>query len=280
VANPSKEDDALFHCRLIAPLLDPDLQRGDQAEQLQALAMQEHPHPQRGRVRRSVSTLKRYLCRYRNAGPGSKVQALQRKERTDKGKQRSLRPEVQEDLHLCNRLFAFSEEETFYHATNNAVRLMKRSESSMKPWLAISNTRVIGFPERVITALDAYEKDIEVTAIYASKKWNANGGLERLDTYILSTEALLVGLVEQRPDQSMTFALTSYPLQHVAKVDRNFLVNVNQSTFGYLATSLSALTLHFTAASGIDSLTIPEPYERADRGEFIEFCRSLCQRVG
>jgi putative transposase len=94
VANSAKEDDALFHYRLIAPLLDPDLQRGDQAEQLQALAMQEHAHPQRGRVRRSVSTLKRYLRRYRQAGPGSKVQALQRKVRNDKGKQRSLRPEV------------------------------------------------------------------------------------------------------------------------------------------------------------------------------------------
>lgn len=94
---PQREDDALFRYQLIAPLLDPDRQRGDQAQQLKAIAGQEHPHPVRGRVRRSVASLKRYLRRYRQAGRGqSKVQVLQRKERTDKGSTRRLRPEVLE----------------------------------------------------------------------------------------------------------------------------------------------------------------------------------------
>lgn len=94
---PQREDDALFRYQLIAPLLDPDLQRGDQAQQLKEIAGQEHPHPVRGRVRRSVASLKRYLRRYRKAGHGqSKLQVLQRKERADKGSTRRLRPEVLE----------------------------------------------------------------------------------------------------------------------------------------------------------------------------------------
>lgn len=94
---PQREDDALFRYQLIAPLLDPDLQRGDQAQQLKEIADQEHPHPVRGRVRRSVASLKRYLRRYRQARRGqSKVQVLQRKERTDKGSTRRLRREVLE----------------------------------------------------------------------------------------------------------------------------------------------------------------------------------------
>jgi len=91
---PPKEDDALFHYQLIAPLLAPDLERGDQAELLKEAATQEHPHPVRGRVRRSVSTLKRYLRRYRQATCGAKLAALQRKDRIDKGKTRRLRPEL------------------------------------------------------------------------------------------------------------------------------------------------------------------------------------------
>ncbi len=91
---PHREDDALFRYQLIAPLLDPDLQRGEQAQQLKAIASPEHRHPVRGRVRCSVASLKRYLRRYRKAGHGqSKVQALQCKERADKG---SARPVVLE----------------------------------------------------------------------------------------------------------------------------------------------------------------------------------------
>lgn len=88
---PQREDDALFRYQLIAPLLDPDLERGEQAEELKNIASQEHPHPVRGRVRRSASSLKRYLRRYRQAQHGqSKVQALQRKVRTDRGRPRRL----------------------------------------------------------------------------------------------------------------------------------------------------------------------------------------------
>lgn len=94
---PQREDDALFRYQLIAPLLDPDLERGGQAQQLKEIAGQEHPHPVRGRVRRSIASLKRYLRRYRKAGYGqSKVKVLQRKARTDKGSSRRLRPEVLE----------------------------------------------------------------------------------------------------------------------------------------------------------------------------------------
>jgi len=93
---PQLEDDALFRYQLIAPLLDPSLQRGEQSQQLKAIAGQEHAHPVRGRVRRSTASLKRYLRRYRKAAEGQKVLALQRKERVDKGSTRRIRPEVLE----------------------------------------------------------------------------------------------------------------------------------------------------------------------------------------
>lgn len=101
---PQREDDALFRYQLIAPLLASDLERGDQATQLKEIAGQEHPHPVRGRVRRSVASIKRYLRRYRQAGHGqSKVLVLQRKERSDKGSLRHLRAEVLERAVLLRK---------------------------------------------------------------------------------------------------------------------------------------------------------------------------------
>lgn len=85
--NP-KEALALFWYRVIAPLLDPGLNRGDRARVLRDILSKDWPIPGLGPRRLSRATLFRKLAEYRRGGFG----AIKKRDRADKGSSRALDP--------------------------------------------------------------------------------------------------------------------------------------------------------------------------------------------
>ena len=85
-----EENEALFWCNLLAPLIFDEIENGNKTNFLEELASQEYILPDGSSKRVSVSTLKRKLKKYREEG----FQGLQRKLRSDKGQIRSVSPEV------------------------------------------------------------------------------------------------------------------------------------------------------------------------------------------
>jgi transposase InsO family protein len=83
-----KEALALFWYRVIAPLLDPDLDAGERSRLLQEILAQDWPIPGLGRRRISRATLFRKLADYRRGGFGS----LKKRDRADKGRSRAIDP--------------------------------------------------------------------------------------------------------------------------------------------------------------------------------------------
>lgn len=83
-----KEKLALFWYRVIAPLLDPGLERGERSRLLEEILQKQWPVPGLGPRRISRATLFRKLAEYRRAGFG----ALKKPDRADKGSSRAIEP--------------------------------------------------------------------------------------------------------------------------------------------------------------------------------------------
>ena len=87
----TQDDKALFRYRLIAPLLDPDLKRGDKNLLFSAIAAKVHLLPN-GRERRfSRETIRSWYKRYRKLGF---EEGLKNKGRSDRGKSRVVPTEI------------------------------------------------------------------------------------------------------------------------------------------------------------------------------------------
>lgn len=83
-------EDALFRYQIIAPLLDPDLRRGEKVTIMRRLAQRMHTHPSGEKRRYKYPTIKEWYKLYRRGG----FDALFPKGRSDKGKPRSLSDEI------------------------------------------------------------------------------------------------------------------------------------------------------------------------------------------
>ena len=83
-------DKSLFRYRLIAPLLDPDLKRGDVRKLLSAAAERTHILPDGREVRFSYETIKSWYMRYKKLG----FEALKNKSRADCGVSRAIPEDV------------------------------------------------------------------------------------------------------------------------------------------------------------------------------------------
>lgn len=85
-----ERDKSLFRYRLIAPLLDPDLKRGDVKELLSAAAERTHILPDGREVKFSYETIRSWYKRYKKYG----FEALKNKNRSDRGKSRAVPEDV------------------------------------------------------------------------------------------------------------------------------------------------------------------------------------------
>jgi len=83
-----KETLALFWYRVIAPLLDPGLERGDRSRLVREILSKPWPIPGRGPRKISRATLFRKLFEYRQGGFGR----LKKRDRADKGSSRAIEP--------------------------------------------------------------------------------------------------------------------------------------------------------------------------------------------
>jgi putative transposase len=111
-----QEELALFRHGLVAPLLRRRLVRGEQAALLRKLAAQMHEIPGSRRTTVTIRTLKRYL---QQARTGSRLAALKRKVRSDKGTLRSMPAEV---LELAKRFKAEKPERSIPHIIDSLER--------------------------------------------------------------------------------------------------------------------------------------------------------------
>lgn len=83
-----KEQLALFWYRVIAPLLDPGLGRGERSRLVEDILSKDWPVPGLGRRKLSRATLFRKLAEYRQCGFGG----LKKRDRADKGSSRAIEP--------------------------------------------------------------------------------------------------------------------------------------------------------------------------------------------
>ncbi len=86
----SEKDKDLFRYRLIAPLLDPDLQRGDKKAIIETIAGKNHQLPSGREVKFSPETIKSWHKRFRKEG----FDGLKDKARSDCGKSRAISEEI------------------------------------------------------------------------------------------------------------------------------------------------------------------------------------------
>ncbi|MEA3347029.1 MAG: DDE-type integrase/transposase/recombinase, partial [Candidatus Auribacterota bacterium] len=85
-----KDERDLFRYRLIAPLLDPDLMRGDKKRLFNAIAEKIHLLPSGKEVKFSAETIRSWYKRFRKEG----FEGLKTKPRSDAGKSRAVSEEV------------------------------------------------------------------------------------------------------------------------------------------------------------------------------------------
>jgi len=88
--NARQEDEAVFWCGLLTPVLFEALEKGEERRRLVALSQQEVVFPGGRRRKPSLSTLKRKLKKYRGGG----FNAMARKPRSDRGEPRAVSAEV------------------------------------------------------------------------------------------------------------------------------------------------------------------------------------------
>ena len=81
-----KKEKALFRYRLIAPLLDPDLKRGDRKELFNSISGKTHQLPNSAEVKFSRETIRSWYKKYRKSG----FEGLHTKIRSDHGKPRTV----------------------------------------------------------------------------------------------------------------------------------------------------------------------------------------------
>ena len=86
----TREEKDLFRYRLIAPLLDPDLQRGDKKLIIAGIAERTHLMPSGKQVKFSPETIRSWYRRFRKDG----FDALKDKSRGDRGKSRALSEKI------------------------------------------------------------------------------------------------------------------------------------------------------------------------------------------
>ncbi|MEA3507175.1 MAG: DDE-type integrase/transposase/recombinase, partial [Elusimicrobiota bacterium] len=86
----AKDDKALFRYRLIAPLLDPELKRGDKKAITDSVAEKIHVLPSGKEVKYSPETIRSWYRRFKKGG----YDALKDKPRNDRGSSRALPEEV------------------------------------------------------------------------------------------------------------------------------------------------------------------------------------------
>jgi len=88
--NARQEEEAVFWCGLLTPVLFEKLEKGEECRRLKELSQQEVVFPGGGKRKPSLSTLKRKLKKYRHGG----FNAVGRKARSDHGKARGVPPEL------------------------------------------------------------------------------------------------------------------------------------------------------------------------------------------
>ncbi len=86
----TKEEKELFRYRLIAPLLDPDLRRGDKKDIINGIAGKAHTMPGGKQVRFSPETIRSWYRRFRKHG----FESLKDKPRSDRGKSRAIPEDI------------------------------------------------------------------------------------------------------------------------------------------------------------------------------------------
>jgi hypothetical protein len=149
----------------------------------------------------------------------------------------------------------------------------------MKPWGYISQAHEELLANSVVNRLDAFERDIENVRKQIWYQWDDDNLPSKIEAYLLIKANLLVGLMSKDDQRQRVYSLVSYPLEHVALLERRFVYDETQGAHRSRFKG-AALTLHFTAASGIQSITIPGPPKDDDVEEHREFCAALCQQVG
>jgi hypothetical protein len=85
-----QQEEAIFWCGLLAPVLFGRLEKGEERRQLREIASKEVVFPNGRKRKPSLSTLKRKLNKYRQGG----FEAMARRPRNDRGKPRAVPPEV------------------------------------------------------------------------------------------------------------------------------------------------------------------------------------------
>jgi len=88
--NARQEEEAIFWCGLLAPVLFGQLDKGEERRELREIANREVVFPNGRKRKPSLSTLKRKLTKYRKGG----FNAMARKPRNDRGKPRVVPAEV------------------------------------------------------------------------------------------------------------------------------------------------------------------------------------------
>jgi putative transposase len=88
--NAKQEDEAVFWCGLLTPVLFEKLDKGEERQRLRELSQREVMFPSGRKRKPSLSTLKRKLKKYRGGG----FNAMARKPRSDRGEPRSVPAEV------------------------------------------------------------------------------------------------------------------------------------------------------------------------------------------
>lgn len=177
-----------------------------------------------------------------------------------------------------------SPQATFLTMTHLSRLPTQRTDEGMRVRDWLTSERVVLMSEQNADAVLGGEPDGgDVLAQYVWLGQEQEGGhKERLgyaltDSHLIFAHVLLeVG--PRRTVQDQRVSIDRFDLAHVSRVERTY--HTVSDVYGFISENDLSVTIHFTHASGLPSITIPKPDGGRDPGYYRQFCRALVRLLG